>query len=245
MTPAELHTFIDETLTSDRFVLHANALPGIGIGRMFRHWFDDTRRIALHDAAKVAPGVVCGRLADPFLGREHLLATLTFDIADGEPALRMMCEEFLYDWKPSDGIPELQNTIIAELRYHNCRVTLDSANRDPVPGDFQEAWGYLPDPPVSDSEQIQRGLSFAGTLLVQDLPPALALLFAGAGADGLPIAGSIELREGVPKLWLRPAGGPQANFAALGRELPLALEQAALPRPPCRALSVRRPCTRV
>lgn len=227
MNTHELNSLVVSHTSGTTFYIMQADLPSAKTEKMFSDFFPERRLDLTMVSTTITENeiIVRGTLQQAFLGITNLRAELFFTIVNDKPELKVRFNNFPETWRMEHCFPEFQRSLLAEFNYFQPVFILDSQNRDPLPEDFQLEWGYKPDPDLHELH-IYRGLSFEATLAVRDLPGTFSWLAAASNLESLTISGAIEIKNNVPKLWLKTTN--QWNFGLADKQIPLQLELVSL-----------------
>lgn len=226
MTRNDLNILIRSRISGTTFFITQTDLPGTTTEKMFRDFFPALRiDLSLATAEYLESEIIVrGTLQQAFLSYANLRTELFFSVEADVPRLRIRFSNFPEDWSIAQCFPPLAGTAVAEPAYFQPVFVLDSANANPLPEDFQIAWGYRPDPGITETA-VFRGLTFEAKVALRNMPPSFSWLALPGTAEHITVSGPIEIRDGFPKLWFRSNSW---DFGTNDMHLPMVLHFVAL-----------------
>lgn len=241
MKNEDLVSIINSHLAGSIFTFIATDYKSDSVSELFRK-FNPDGKFELNTAT-VSSGqndevLINGYLVQSFLGQSNLKTQITFSIVNDQVQTRFSFTGFPQSWKMQDVFPDLTNTLFSDLVFSEPVFSLDSQNSNTPENNFQVAWGYPPDPKISD-EDIMIGLSFSGKLFKRDLPNNLRWPLLNIPGDFVTVSGAISVKNGIPVFWL--TSDQTSDFEVLGNKLPLKLHLISLMQPYTDAAGTQHP----
>ena len=200
MNFAQLRQLIKAKFTEGVFFIAEEDFSSTPIKNLFKS-FLPLQRLHISAAAfseeKGKTVTISGKIA--LFEAQNLNAKATFFTYQNQPHLRLKVDGFLPDWRLSHTFPKLAQDFLDSFNYRHPVFTLDSTNANPLPQDFQVDLGLEPNEPELE-RFVSKGLSFEAEIQLGIPWDMLAGLI---NSERIIVSGSVEIKDDVPRFWLR------------------------------------------
>lgn len=227
MSPDNPNSLIKRCLQNGQFTLDLQAAPSAGIKSLLQEFFPD-QALKLKNTTLPDPkaAVVTGTLTGRIFHLDQPQVRIEFKQVSGQ--LEMQCEFLKFreaDWRLDHSFPQLENSLVSGLIFHDPRLILDSERASVLPDDFPRLTARSPGAPETSQANL-KGLSFSGEILKAEVPQNMRWLILEDKETTLLLQGPIEDPLTAPNMLLQSAK-PKV-LSALKKDFPVYLQLYAV-----------------